>query len=247
MHSRTWLVLFGLLVAGTAHADGTNRFALEMSGVRYGLVVLKTTATAQLVFSTQDVAPPLVALVGTFAQGKPVKKDVRLSSGAVVRKANDARLASVRLPALGSGGVADVELAFVAAPLATQPLLSASELPPLLATARITGFRLDVNGMKPIEAPKLDAITLAQKADGTTTAGEIAFEAAAGGAPPFAGWQKSNGGHPPTRTVRIQYVGAEGSAILELQLEHCRPTAVLPMGASGTTRITLACVSVIPT
>jgi hypothetical protein len=243
MNARTCLAFGVILIAGSARADTTNGFALEMSGVRYGFVHLKTTEATHLVMTTQDIAPPLVALVGAFALGKPVKKDVRLSSGAVVRKTNDARLVSVKLPALGAGGTPDVELAFTAGALATQPLLSAKESPPLPPAARITGFRVDVTGMKAIEAPKLDAITLTQKADGNVTTGDIVFEAAAGGAPPFIAWQKGSGGRAAPRNVRLEYVGGDGKAVLELQLDRCTPSAVVPMGASGTTRITLSCAS----
>src|SRR5436305_1315579 len=117
MCRRVCLALGMLLIAPGAHGDPTNRFALELSGTRCGLVLIKTTDPAQLVAATPDVTPALVSLIGTFAQGKPVKRDVRLASGAIVRKSNDARLASIKLPALGSGGAADIELAFVTAPL----------------------------------------------------------------------------------------------------------------------------------
>ena len=236
-------VLFGL--AASASADTTGRYTLEMSGERYGLVTLKPDA-AQLVLTTQDVPRPLVTLVTAFASGKPVKRDVRLASGAIVRRTKEARLVAVHLPQLGAGGSADVELGFTAAPLTTQPLLSVSakESAPPPASARIASFRIDVGGLAAIAAPKLDAITLTQKADGSATTGTVGFEAGAGGAPPFVAWQKSSGGHPAQRTVRIEYVGADGAAILELQLERCTPAAVVPQGANGTTRVTLSCASV---
>lgn len=44
--------------------------------------------------------------------------------------------------------------------------------------------------------------------------------------------------------MKIEYVGAVGAAILELQLERCTPAAVVPQGANGTTRVTLTCASV---
>jgi hypothetical protein len=246
MNVRACLALGVLFVAGSARAERTNGLALEMSGVRYGSVHLKTTETAQLVMATQDVGPPLVALVGAFAQSKPLKKDIRLFSGAVVRKTNDARLASVKLPAVGSGGTPEIELAFTAGPLATQPVLSAKESPPLPSAPRITGFRVDVTGLAAIEAPKLDAITLTQKADGTVTTGDIVFEAAAGGAPPFTAWQKAHAARAAPRNLRLEYVGSDGKAVLELHLDRCTPSAVVPLGASGTTRITLVCANVHP-
>jgi hypothetical protein len=220
-----------------ARADERARYAFELSGVRHGLVRASIEGEKTLVIGAQDIAPSLVTLVDTFAQGKPVKRDVRLTSGAVVRKANDARLVSVKLPALGSGGAADVELAFAVVAITTQPLLSAKEAPPPVPGARISAFRVDLNGMNAIEAPKLDAITVTQRPDGTATTGEIAIEVAAGGAPPFVAWQKK----PAPRTLRLEYVGADGAAIVKLQLDRCTPSSVKPLGASGTTRITLAC------
>lgn len=199
-----------------------------------------------LLVGAQEVSPSLVALVDAFAQGKRLERDVRLTSGAVVRKANGARLVSVKLPALGSGPVAGVELAFVVPALTTQPLLSAKEAPPPPSGARITGFRVDLTGMQAIEAPKLDAITLRQKPDGTASTGEIAIEVGAGGAPPFVAWQKASAARPSPRTLRVEYVGGDGAAILKLQLERCTPTSVKPLGASGTTRIAMACGAVKP-
>lgn len=241
----TGAVFVLIVLAGSASADTTGRYALEMSGERYGLVTLKPDA-AQLVLTTPDVPRPLVTLVTAFASGKPVKRDVRLASGAIVRRTNAARLVTVHLPQLGAGGAADVELCFTAASLTTQPLLavSAKESAPPPASARIASFRVDVGGVPPIAAPKLDAITLAQKPDGTATTGTIGFEVGAGGAPPFVAWQRSNGGHAASRSVKIEYVGADGAAILELQLERCTPTTVVPQGANGTTRVTLTCASV---
>ena len=234
-----------------AHADEraplapvASTFALELSGVRFGPVrALEASEPSSpcrktLLLATQDVAPPLATLLDAFLQRKPLKRDVRLTSGAVMRKANDARLVSMKLPALGSGGSADVELAFVVPALTTQPLLSAKEAPPPPASAHIASFRIDLSGMQAFEAPKLDAITLTQDSDFVVTTGEIAIEVAAGGAPPFVAWQRA--GRTP-RSLRIEYVAADGRTLLKLALDRCTPTAVKPLGASGTTRITLAC------
>jgi hypothetical protein len=239
--------LFASQVSHEARADERNRFALDLSGVRYGFVRAtvdgEKTASGQqlLVIGAQDVSSSLVTLVDGFARGLPLKRDVRLTSGAVVRKANDARLVSVKLPALGSGGIADVELAFAVPALTTQPLLSAKEAPPPPSSARITGFRVDLSGMQAIEAPKLDAMVLTQKPDGIATTGEIAIEVGAGGAPPFVAWHKASTARSSPRTLRIEYVGSDGAALMKLQLERCTPSSVKPLGASGTTRITMAC------
>ncbi len=249
------LVVLGALCGvgkTTARADerapAPNRYALDLSGVRVGFVRASAVdGDKTLVLGVQDIAPPLVAIVDGFTQGKSVTRDVRLTSGAIVRRANDAKLSTVKLPALGFGGATDIELAFVAPKIATQPLLSAKEAPPSPAAARITGFRIDISGMQAIEAPKLGAITVTQRPDGgTPTTGEILIEVAAGGAPPFAAWHKAGGAKAPPRTLRVEYVGAEGAAILKLQLDRCAPSAVTPLGASGTTRIALTCGAVRP-
>ena len=239
------VVAASVLASHDTRADG-SRFALDLGGVRQGFVhatVERNEPSSRLVLGAQDIAPSLARLVETFAQSKPVKRDVRLTSGAVVRKANDARLTSVKLPALGSGGTAEIELGFAVSAVTTQPLLSAKEAPPSPSSARITGFRVDLTGMQAIDAPKLDAITITQKADGSATTGDLAIEVAAGGAPPFVAWQKSNGAKPAPRTMRLEYVGSDGAVVSRLQLDRCTPSSVTPLGASGTTRITLSCAS----
>jgi hypothetical protein len=245
-----------LVTSHEARADErapASSFALDLAGVRQGFVRAtvgpdKSSPSMQrLVLTAQDVAPSLATLVETFAQSKIVKRDIRLTSGAVVRKANDGRLASVKLPALGFGGAADVELGFLVAGVTTQPLLSAKEAPPSPASARITGFRVDLTGMHAIEAPKLDAISITQKPDGSATTGDIAIEVAAGGAPPFVAWQKSSGtsgAKASPRTMHVEYIGTDGAVILKLQLDRCTPGSVTPLGANGTTRIVLSCAGV---
>ena len=242
----TGLVAATVLASQDTRADG-NRFALDLGGVRQGFVHAtvepdKSIPTRQqLTLTAQEIAPSLASIVETFASSKPVKRDVRLTSGAVVRKATEARLASVRLPALGSGGAAEIELDFAVTGVTTQPLLSAKESPPSPSSARITGFRVDLTGMQAIEAPKLDTITITQKPDGSATTGALAFEVAAGGAPPFVAWHKSNGAKAAPRTLRVEYVGSDGAVVLKLQLDRCTPSSVTPLGANGTTRIVLAC------
>ena len=231
--------LFAVTSPRPSRADERALFLLELEGVRYGLVRATVEGEKKLVVDAQDIAPSLVTLVDAFVQSKPVKRDVRLTSGAVVRKAEGARLLVVKLPALGSGGAADIELAFAVTAITTQPLLSAKAPPVPPASPRITSFRVDISGMQSIEAPKLDAITVTQKPDGSATTGDVVFEVAAGGAPPFVTWNKP--GNTKPRALRVEYVGADGVAIVKVRLERCTPSRVLPLGASGTTRITLAC------
>ena len=245
------LLVGATLLVGSAHADerasAAGRYALEIGGVRHGLV--RTVESAEkspsgqplLVLGAQDISPALGTFVDGFVRGSVAKKELRLTSGAVMRKANDARLFSVKLPALGSGNIADLELAFVAPAVTTQPLLSAKEAPPPSPGARITTFRLGITGMEAIEAPKLDSITLTQKPDGTASTGEIGFEVAAGGAPPFVAWQKASATKSLPRGLDVEYVAVDGSAMIKLRFDRCTLASLKPLGASGTTRITMAC------
>lgn len=241
------LAAFTLSFALTARADERALFSLDLSAandarVRYGLVRAVLEGERRLVVETHDVSPALVTLIDGFVRGQAIRRDVRLTSGAVLRKTDGARLAALRLPAIGSGGAADVELAFtMPVPLTTHPQLSTKEAAAPPAGARISAFRIEVSGMTAIEAPKLDAIVVTQKPDGSATAGDVAFEVAAGGAPPFVAWQKANAAKPAPRALRVEYVGADGLAIVKLRLDRCTPSRVLPLGASGTTRITLTC------
>jgi hypothetical protein len=54
-------------------------------------------------------------------------------------------------------------------------------------------------------------------------------------------WHKASTARSSPRTLRIEYVGSDGAALMKLQLERCTPSSVKPLGASGTTRITMAC------
>jgi hypothetical protein len=234
------------LLAASAQADEHTLFSLDLSGARHGLVRAAVSADHKLVVEAPAIAPALAALIDGFVQGKAVKRDVRLTSGAVARKAEGARLLAVKLPALGSGGAADVELVLAIGAISTQPLLTVKDSAPPPAGARIASFRVDLSGMQAIEAPKLDAITITQKPDGSATTGDVTFEVAAGGAPPFVAWNKASAARPAPRSLRVEYVAADGLAILKLRLDRCTPSKVVPLGANGTTRITLACGGVRP-
>lgn len=250
----SFFALSAPLGPGRASADDrggpSNRFALDLGGVRHGFVrasvdVEKTASGQQhLVLTAQELTPSLATILDTFARGKPVRRDIRLTSGAVIRKANDARLVSARLPSLGGGGSTDIELGFDAPAITTQPLLSAKEAPPSPSSTRIAGFRVDLTGLSTALAQKIDAVTITQRSDGTATTGEIHLDLAAGGAPPFVAWQKASASKP--RAMNVEYIDAAGAAVLELHFERCTPASVTPMGASGTTRITLACTHLRP-
>jgi hypothetical protein len=240
---------------GSAHAEDRSSvlgtFLLQIGETNVGsvraveLAERPGPASPNLVLASTEVTPALGAIVDGFAAGKALRASVRLSTGAVSKKAEGARLTTVKLPSMGAGGPPDVELGFLAPSITTQPVLSlkqASARSP--SGARIAGFRLGLDGLPAGSASKIDAIVVTQHADGSvsTASTAIGFEVAAGGAPPFAAWLKK----PASRGMHVEYVGPDGAALLKIQLDRCTPTSVTPLGASASTRITVACAAVRP-
>ena len=241
-------------VTGAALADDTSRaggtFLLSMGELQVGNV-RATMAPEQpkpsapnLVMATTDITPGVIVIVDRFVSGRPLATNLHLSTGAIVKKADRAKLTTVRLPSMGAGGAAEIELGFLAPSITTQPVLSlkqASAKTP--AGTRIDTFRVDVSGMAPVTASKLDAIQLAQKEGaGVIPTTELVVEVGAGGAPPFTAWSKKK----DPRSLGVEYVGADGAALLKVKLESCTPSSVTPLGASGTTRIVVRCASAKP-
>jgi len=244
-------------VARVARADASLRvplgtFLLQLGDAKVGSVrLLEGTREGSLVVSSGDVSPAVVSIVEAFVAGKTLKKDLKLSAGAVMRKAEGARLSVVKLPAMGSGGAAEIELDFVAPTVTTQPLLS---LKTVAATstpgARISSFRVDLSSASvssSVPAAKLDAITLTQRPDGVVAPSpELTLEIPTGGAGPVTAWSKVHAAKASPRALGVEYVGADGAAILKVRLEGCVPTSVVPMGASAATRVVVRCVSAKP-
>ncbi|MBX3186731.1 MAG: hypothetical protein KF819_06935 [Labilithrix sp.] len=234
----------------TARADdgkALGTFLLQIGETRVGSVrateLAERPGAPNLVVSSAEITPALGAIVDGFAAGKALRSSVRLSTGAVAKKAEGARLASVKLPAMGAGGALDLELGFLAPSITTQPVLSlarASARSP--SGGRITGFRVALDGLPAGSASKLDAITIVHRPDGAVTTSAIGFEVTAGGAPPFSKWLEK----PTARGMHVEYVGADGSALLKIQLDRCAPSSVTPMGASATTRVSVRCAAVRP-
>ncbi|MBS2018656.1 MAG: hypothetical protein JST00_37665 [Deltaproteobacteria bacterium] len=243
-------LLLALSVSGLAAADTGGTFLLSMGELQVGTVRATLSpeqakpAAPNLVMSTTEVTPGVIVIVDGFVGGRALTTNLRLSTGAVVKKADRAKLTSVKLPSMGAGGAPELELGFLAPSVTTSPVLSlkqASAKTP--AGSRIESFRVDVAGMPPIVASKLDAIVLVQKeAAGVTPSSDVALEVAAGGATPFVAWSKK----PTPRTTGVEYVGPDGSALVKVKLESCAPSSVTPLGASGTTRVVLRCATAKP-
>jgi hypothetical protein len=98
--------------------------------------------------------------------------------------------------------------------------------------------------MAPIATSKLEALLLTQREGaGVVPVGDVTFEVGAGGAPPFTAWEAKAKApqRAAPRAMGVEYVGADGKALVKLVLDACSPVSVTPLGASGTTRIVLRC------
>ncbi len=237
-------VLFSI----TAAADERHAFLLSMGELRVANVHASFApeqakpSTPNVIATTTEVTPAVSVVLDGFLRGRALSTNVRLSTDAVVKKADRALLSTVKLPAMGSGGPAEIELGFLAGAITTQPVLSLKQTSAKAPVgSRIESFRVDVTGMAPIAASKIDSLSLAQTSSVVPTA-DVALEVGAGGAPPFTAWSKK----PSARALGIEYVGGDGAALVKIRLEGCTPSSVTPLGASGTTRVALRCATARP-
>jgi hypothetical protein len=81
-------------------------------------------SSPNLLVTSSEVTPSVSVLVDGFLAGKTLATSVRLSTPAVVKRTDRARLATVRLPSMGGGGVPEIELGFLAGVITTSPVLS---------------------------------------------------------------------------------------------------------------------------
>lgn len=258
-----WLPLLSVLTVSAAlstslaaHAEdggAGGRFALQVGEASVGQVRAVEIAEKRgpdapnLVVTAPEISPALGGLVDGFVAGRALRTAVRLSTAAVVKKSPDARLVTLKLPSMGAGGAPELELGFLASSIATQPVLSLKQASQKSSTGgRIATFRVDIAGLPPIVASKLDAITLVQRDGAAAPLADIVLEVAAGGAPPFTAWSKAHAARSSPRPLGVEYVGPDGAPLVALRLDACTPSSVTPLGASGTTRVTMRCATAKP-
>ena len=227
---RVFALLF--LAAVPASAE-TTQYQLEIDGAsKLGLVKSLEGGDEgrPLAVTFADVNPGLAAFVSGFAEGKPVASRLAFSNGVHVKRAKEARVLKVRLPAMGEGGSSDVVVSFTASPLQSSPWLSPRSvaLPP--AGKRITGARVDAGPN--IRIAKISAIEITQSG-GRGVASEITIEGEPGSLPAMATWSKAKS----PRNVTVAYVDVEMTRLVELRLEGCTPKSFVPTPAT----MTLAC------
>jgi hypothetical protein len=227
------------LLATTAQADDHGgAYELRVGGAELGSVrsVPVGDPEKSVTIATSDVTPALVNELRAFYEGKTAQKSLSLASGAVVKKANEARLASVKLPAVGAGAASpfEIDLAFDVGSIRTSPSLRVASDKRAAAGPKIAGFHLRVSDLAPAKVNRVDAITVKQIV-GSSTLPPVAFDIESADAPSFQTWAKSK---TTKRDTSIEYTDDRGVALLKIVLQGCTPS-VTPNGP--TTHVVVAC------
>lgn len=225
--------------AGETRTFVGGSFLVTVGGVKCGYLRSsageETTKGRQtLTVTATEITPALAGLVGAFVDGKVPAKELTLSSGAVLHKANEARLASVRLPAVGAAAP-DLAFTFETTPFKTSPLLKLASDEAKPPTAKVDGFRVALGDMPSKGATRIEAIVLEAR-DGAAVPGRVAFDVPSSDAPAFAGWAKAKS---PPREGAVEYTSKDGAVVLRVRLERCAPSSVSPDGPI--THVVLTC------
>jgi hypothetical protein len=230
------LLLFGAaFTTGTcsskAQADDRpdrGAFDLRVGGSELGSVrsVPGGDPEKTITIAVSDITPALVSELRSFYEGKTSQKSLSLTSGAVVKRANEARLASVKLPAVGAGagGSAEIDLAFDVGSIKTSPSLHVASDKRRTTPPKIAGFHLRVEGLN-ANVTRLDAITVKQIV-GSSTLPPVSFSIDSADASSFQTWAKTKNAR---RDTSIEYTDDKGSALLKVVLQGCT-SQVTPNG-----------------
>lgn len=241
-------VLLGVMavvaLASTARADSyaNGAFTLDVAGAHAGWVrsvegdAPREDGAVAVAVRFDAVSPALARVVTTWLDGKTGEVDFALTSAAVIRKAKAARIASVRVPAIGFGAPDPFEIGFEAKTIGTAPLLRPAADTAVPQGDRLAAFHVDLGG-KPVPVAKLGSLAL-RRASGGVSPAELVVEVSAGETQPWLAWSKAGG----TKPIRVDYVTSAEKPVLRVTLDGCRPTSVKPTNGP-TTRIALACTS----
>src|SRR5215212_2483866 len=92
-----------LLASALAQADDRGAYELRIGGADLGSVrsVAGGDPEKTVTIATSAVTPALVSELRAFYEGKAAQKSLSLHSGAIVKRATEARLSSVKLPGVG--------------------------------------------------------------------------------------------------------------------------------------------------
>lgn len=233
---RRWRLLVLAMLAATPAAAAPGAFQLEIDGVgKIGFVksIEGGDEAHPLSVTFAEVTPSLSAFVAGFAEGKPVSRKLAFTNDVTIKRAREAQLLRVRLPAIGGGGSPDVALVFAASPLVSSPWLSAKAVAAPPPGKRIADARVDAG--QGIRVRKISAVEIAQSA-GKGVVREVTIEGEPGSLPAMAAWAKSKA----ARSLRVDYVDADVKTLIEIRLDGCTPRSFVPTPAT----LTLACSSI---
>ena len=214
------------LAALPAHADDRSHaagaFALSLDGADSGFVRSAPSMEGgkkTLVISTEQPSGPLLGTVRAFLDGKTSKKNIVLSTPAIIQKANDARLVDVRFPSY-AGGANDLALTFEVPSTSSSPSLRAASDRAKPAGLKLAGFRLSMGDLPTSEATRLDSVAVKNK-EGAAVPGAFTFDVPSRDAPAWLAWTKKGG----AREGSIEYVSPTGEPILMVKVGGCTPSS----------------------
>jgi hypothetical protein len=221
-------VLLFVLAAPAAAAPKDASYGLELEGIgKIGIVkaIEGGDESRPLTTTFGDVSPGLASLVAGFAEGKPVASKLVLTNGVTIKRAQDAKLFRVHLPAIGHGGAGDVTLAFAASPLTSSPWLSPKAVVLPAPGRKIADARVEAG--QGIRVAKLSALVISQ-AGAKGVPNEVTIEGEPGSLPAMSTWWKAK----TARSVSIDYVDPDVKSLVKVRLDGCTPRSFTPTPAT---------------
>lgn len=206
-----------------ASADEHGALALVLDGVDGGYVRATTAGDGtkrMLAIATDEPTAPLLGAVRAFLDGKTPRRSIVLSTSAVLKRANDARLVDVRLPSY-AGGSGELVLGFEVGSTSTSPSLRLASDRAKPRGKRLAGFRLALSDLPTREAARLEPVVLRNE-KGAVIPGALSFDVPTRDAPALVGWSK----RPTPRNGALEYVSATGETVLRIDLAGCTPSSV---------------------
>jgi len=213
-------------------SEGGGTLSLRIDGADVGTVRSTTAgggegAKKTITIQTSDPTMALLNVVKAYLDGKgPPKRSLVLSTGAVIEKANDARLVDVRFPSY-AGGSNDIALVFEAPTITTSPSLRIASDRARPSTLKLTSFRLALGDLPTTEATRLDSLLVKAK-EGAPVPQGLAFDVPSKDAPALLAWSKK----PTAREGAIEYVGPTGETLLNVKVAGCAPNGTTSQGSA---------------
>lgn len=243
---RRSLVLVALAAvtwAGAAAADPPPRsyqrgyFLLSLDGAPSWVKRVEDGAEKQptLTIDADELTTPEVSLVDQLLSGLTPPRPFVLQ-GLNGKRKGTARLVAVRLPAVGLGAPAPVQLV-LATEGVTKSLFSAEDTPTTARGRAIAGVRASLDGA-PVALSGVEAFALREKAGAAQVQGDVALTVPTSALEPF-----KRGGEKAPHVLALEYVDDQQARVLAMELVGCRLRGPVKPSGSPTTRLALECTS----